>query len=114
VDRPKLRWSTRDGDDGPAQRAGEASEVHDVEAPDGDPVQEDRSDPLERGQRPDEGGDPLGRIAPVDADVPESNSLDQVRVRPCEGGDRRVPVRPTERPIVDRGDPQVRLPERAP
>jgi len=106
--------ASRDRHDRHAGGAADRVEVEDVEPPDDRSVDQDRADPVSRPQRPEQPDDPGGAVPPVDAYPGEPDRLDPLRRRDDDGGDRRVPVPPGERSVIDADDPRVRLPEGSP
>ncbi len=110
----KVRRPTRDGDDRHPHGSGDRPEVEDVEPSDHGPVEQDRPDPVPRAEGPEQGQDASRSVRPVDPHRPDANGLQAVGQRDDHRrhGSRSVPS--GERPVVDRGDPGMALPEGAP
>ena len=68
--------------------------------------------PVERTGRPDEGDHPTARVPSIDSNLADPDRFDVVRNRHNDGGDRRRPVAPRERAVVDRDHSRVGLAER--
>jgi hypothetical protein len=110
----KLGWAAGDRHyrrpSGPSDRV----EVEHVESPHDGAVEEHGPDRLPAAERREQPHDPFGSVPPIDADAREPDRLDALRGGDDHRGDRRLPVSPFERPVVDADDARVRLAERPP
>ncbi len=110
----KRRPTGRHGHDGEAEGAREGVEVDHVESPHDGPVQKYGARARPAREAPDERGQVAGRAGAVDRDPAESEGLDPRGDREGDRRDRRPPVSPPERSVVDPDHVEVGFRERPP
>lgn len=113
-DASELGRTTRKRHDRAAQAPMDRVEVHDVEPPENGPVQQDRTQSVDRTGSAHESNHASCGVPAVDPDVVGADRLDVVRCRHDDRGDGGGPVRAREGAVVHGHDPGVRLTERAP
>jgi len=113
-DEGKLGRATRDRDHGKVERPGDFVKVEHVEPADHRPVDEHRSRPVERSERPDQGHDPPGSVGAVDGDTTDPGGLEVLGQGEQHRGRRGEGLPPLEGAVVDAHDLRVRFTERAP
>jgi hypothetical protein len=89
-------------------------QIEDVEPADDRTIQEDRADPLQGTDLPEEPDDAGGPVRPVDADPADPDRLQLLGKRDDHRRDRGVAVPAGEGSVVDGGHARVGFPERAP
>ncbi len=110
----KIWWPGRHRDDGNAETIVDLVQVDDVEAPDGDPIEQDRAKTRLVAGRLHQLDDLLRRVGPVDPNSATYHGLD-VRGRREDDTDQRGGfLIPSERAVIDPDDPDVTFGERTP
>jgi hypothetical protein len=110
----ELGRPARDRDDRQSELSVQRVEVEHVEAPDDGAIEQNRADPFERPQAPDQGDDPPSPVGPVDSHVSGTNGLHVFRQREGNRRDRRGTFVPVERSVVHADHAGVGLSEGAP